>query len=236
VLPSTGVITTGLNAEEGWNYELGARLSLLKERLYIDMNGFFFNLNNAIVQRRDAVGADFFVNAGSTKQRGLEGMIHYKLTGNHTKTIKQSNVWMSYTYNDFRYKDFKQLTTDFSGNRLPGVPISTVVIGADAVTAIGFYINLTYQYNETVFLNDANTFRGTDFHLLAARLGYKRLFFKKLQGEIFLGGDNLFNETYSLGNDINAAASRFYNVAMGRNYSAGISLFLGSKKHESQSP
>jgi iron complex outermembrane recepter protein len=230
VLPSTGVITTDLNAEEGWNYELGSRLSLLKEKLFIDINGFFFNLSNAIVQRRDAGGADFFVNAGSTKQKGLEGMIHYKITNNQNKFITQSNVWLSYTYNDFRYKDFKQLTNDFSGNRLPGVPISTVAIGADAMTKPGLYINLTYNYNETVTLNDANTFRGTDFHLLAARIGYKHLFFNKLQGEIFIGGDNLFNETYSLGNDINAAVNRFYNVAAGRNYSAGVSLFLNCKR------
>jgi iron complex outermembrane recepter protein len=225
VLPSTGVITTDLNAEEGWNYELGTRLNLLKEKLYIDLNGFFFNLNNAIVQRRDVNGADFFINAGSTKQRGIEGLLNYKITSNQNKPITQSNVWLSYTYNDFRYKDFKQLTNDFSGNRLPGVPISTIAIGADATTIYGIYMNITYNYNETVALNDANTFRGTDFHLLAARIGYKHTFFKKLQGEIFIGGDNLFNETYSLGNDINAAANRFYNVAPGRNYSAGISLY-----------
>ncbi len=229
VLPSTGVITTDLNAEEGWNYELGTRLSLLNNKLFIDLNGFHFTLNNTIVQRRDAGGADFFVNAGSTKQRGFEGIVQYKTTNDQNKLIAQSNVWMSYTYNNFRYKDFKQLTVDYSGNRLPGVPISTVAIGADATTKQGFYINLTYNYNETVALNDANTFRGTDFHLLAARIGYKHLLFKKLQGEIFIGGDNLFNETYSLGNDINAAVNRFYNVAAGRNYSAGISLFLGCK-------
>ena len=230
VLPSTGVITTDLNAEEGWNYELGARLNLLKEKLFIDVNGFLLNLNNAIVQRRDAGGADFFINAGSTKQKGVEAMLNYKLVDAKTKTLAVCDFWVSYTYNDFKYKDFKQLTNDFSGKRLPGVPLHTVAMGIDASLKQGVYLNITYNYNETTPLNDANTFRATDFHLLSMRLGYKHLYFKKLKGEVFIGGDNLFNETYSLGNDINAAANRFFNITAGRNYSAGVSLFFNSKK------
>jgi iron complex outermembrane receptor protein len=42
--------------------------------------------------------------------------------------------------------------------------------------------------------------------------------------EIFAGGENLGNTRYSLGNDINAAAGRYYNTAPGRNYYAGVSL------------
>ena len=229
VLPSTGIISTELNAEEGWNYELGTRLYLLKQKLFIDVNGFLFNLKNTIVQRRDVNGADFFANAGSTKQRGIEAQLNYKLTNDKNKTFSLCNLWMSYTYNDFRYKDFKQLANDFSGNRLPGVPLHTVAMGLDVALHQGLYFNLTYNYNETAPLNDANTFRATDFHLLNMRMGYKHHFFKKLNGEVFLGADNLLNETYSLGNDINAAANRFFNVSAGKNYTTGISLFFNSK-------
>ena len=230
VLPSTGVITTDLNAEEGWNYELGTRLNLLKEKLFFDVNGFLFNLNNTIVQRRDAGGADFFVNGGSTSQKGIEGMIQYKLFENKTKFLSQTTLWFSYTHNNFTYKDFKQLTNDFSGKQLPSVPKTIVAAGIDAILKPGLSINITYNYNEKTPLNDANTFYGGDFHLIAIRLGYKKLFIGKLQAELFVSGDNLFNETYSLGNDINAAVNRFYNVAAGRNYSAGVSLFFNSKK------
>ena len=103
-------------------------------------------------------------------------------------------------------------------------------MGVDAMIKQGVYINITYNYNEKIPLNDANTFYGSNFHLLAIRLGYKKIVVGKLQAELFVGGDNLFNVTYSLGNDINAAANRFYNVAAGRNYYAGISLFKGCKK------
>ena len=45
---------------------------------------------------------------------------------------------------------------------------------------------------------------------------------KKLPLDFFAGADNLLDEQYSLGNDLNAAGSRFYNAAAGRNYFVGL--------------
>ena len=42
--------------------------------------------------------------------------------------------------------------------------------------------------------------------------------------DIFIGADNLLNQVYSLGNDINAIGGRYFNAAAGRNYFAGIRL------------
>ena len=38
----------------------------------LEATGFYFKLDNALVQRRDSFGADYFVNAGNIKQKGLE--------------------------------------------------------------------------------------------------------------------------------------------------------------------
>lgn len=222
VLPSTGIITTGLNAEEGWNYELGSRMNLINGKLFIDVNAFYFQLKNTIVQRRDVNGADFFINAGSTDQKGAEVILNYKISTPLT-------VWTSYTYNDFTYKDFKQIAADFSGKQLPGVARHNVVIGADVKLMNGFYSNITFNYVSPIQLNDANTFTAAKYYLCNIRIGYKHRF-TKTSIDIFAGADNLFDETYSLGNDINAAVNRFYNVAPGRNFTAGISLFFHTKK------
>ena len=250
VLPSTGVISTDLNAEEGWNYEAGFRWLLFKQRLLIDLNGFYFKLNNAIVQRRDAGGADYFVNAGSVNQNGMEGLFSYKIADNETHFITESNVSLGFTSYGFTYKNFKQLNTDYSGNLIPGIPasptnkfvlimgnkvianlpLSSYVIGFDLKTKYGLYLNTTYTYNSRTPLNDANTFYGNDFHLLAARIGFKQLYAKGFRFDVFVSGDNLFNEVYSLGNDINAAVNRFYNVAPGRNYAVGVAMFMGKRK------
>lgn len=225
VLPSTGIITTSLNAEEGWNYELGTRMNLLDGKLFADVNAFYFQLNNAIVQRRDQGGADFFINAGSTNQKGIETQISYK-------ALQQLTLWTSYTWNDFRYKDFKQITNDFSGKQLPGVAKHNWILGLDANLKNGFYTNLTLYYVSPVQLNDANTFAGAEYYLCNIRFGYRHRFSNTLL-DVFAGADNLLNETYSLGNDINAAANRFFNVAPGRNFAAGVSLFFECKQKRS---
>jgi iron complex outermembrane recepter protein len=222
VLPSTGIITTGLNAEEGWNYEIGSRINLMKGKLFVDVNAFYFQLKNAIVQRRDINGADFFDNAGSTKQKGVELLLNYNIS-------KTFTAWTSYTFNDFEYNDFKQLTNDLTGKQLPGVAKHNFVLGTDIRIHKGFYSNLTFNYVSPVQLNDANTFSAPEYYLCNLRIGYRHRFSKSTV-DVFAGADNLLDETYSLGNDINAAVNRFYNIAPGRNFTAGVSLFFGCKK------
>lgn len=52
----------------------------------------------------------------------------------------------------------------------------------------------------------------------------KKTLKKQYKFNFYAGADNLLDETYSLGNDINAAANRFYNAAPKRNYYAGLSF------------
>jgi hypothetical protein len=42
--------------------------------------------------------------------------------------------------------------------------------------------------------------------------------------------DNAFDVQYSLGNDINAAAGRYYNAAPGINYYGGIRIEFGKQR------
>ena len=70
----------------------------------------------------------------------------------------------------------------------------------------------------------ANTAIANSYQLLGVRFGWKKTVHKKYKLNFYAGVDNLLNETYSLGNDINAAANRFYNAAPPRNYYAGLSF------------
>ena len=71
-------------------------------------------------------------------------------------------------------------------------------------------------------MNDANAEFAPDYHLISGKLGIRRKFGRHIQSEIFVAADNLLNESYSLGNDINALGNRFYNAAAGVNYQVGI--------------
>jgi iron complex outermembrane receptor protein len=77
LLPSTGNISTFLDAEEGTNYEMGLKGYALKGKLYVELDGFYFKLNNALVVRKDSSNADYYVNAGNIKQKGLEATTTY---------------------------------------------------------------------------------------------------------------------------------------------------------------
>ncbi len=224
ILPSTSIINTNLQAEHGINYEAGFKSSWLQQRLYVEVNAFYYQLRNAIVQRRDASGADYFENAGSTKQRGIESQISYQLLPHKNRFVSNARIWVSHTYNNFRYQDFKVVTTDFSGNKLPGVPRHTVAAGLDVTTRPGWYINLTWFYNDPLALNDANTDMATSYNLAGGRTGWRTALSKTIMMDVFAGVDNLFDVTYSLGNDINATGGRYYNAAAGRNYFGGVSF------------
>jgi iron complex outermembrane receptor protein len=224
VLPSTTVISTNLQAEHGINYETGLKSSWLNQRLYLEVNAFYYRLKNAIVQRKDSSNADYFINAGSTKQRGIESQISYQFVSGNINFLPSAKVWVSHTWNKFNYDQFKQSTTDYSGKQLPSVAPHTVAAGADLAILKGFYLNLSFFHSERIALNDANTEFASSYNLASMRLGWKKSLTKKIQTDLFAGGENLFNEKYSLGNDINAAGGRYYNVAPARSFYGGVSL------------
>jgi iron complex outermembrane receptor protein len=224
ILPSTNVFNTNLQAESGIDYEVGSRGSLLKNKLYFDINAFFYKLKNAIVQRQNPGGADYFDNAGSARQNGLETFISYELINSELQFFNHAVLHVSDTWNNFHYDVFKQLANDYSGKKLPGVASQTIAAGFDINTRAGLYANTTFFYSGPIALNDANTAYADAYSLLGVRLGYKGTLSKKIQWQLFTGVENIFNEKYSLGNDINAAAGRYYNLAPGRNYYAGISF------------
>lgn len=224
LLPSTSIINTNLEAEDGTNYELGVRGSILQDKLFVDVNAFLFQLKNTIAQRRDASGADYFENAGSTRQKGIETNVVWQPVKLSNSAITDIRIFISHTWHHFIYEDYKQVNTDLSGKELPSVAPHVVASGLDVTSKIGVYTNISYYYSDPIPLNDANTDYATSFNLLGARLGFRKTFAKVFRIDIFGAVDNVFNTTYSLGNDINAAAGRYYNAAPGINYTGGVNL------------
>jgi iron complex outermembrane receptor protein len=223
LLKSSGTLGANLQPADGIDYEVGIKGNFLLEKLYVDINAFFFNLSNTIVQRIDTNGVFYYVNAGATRQNGLETFVSYQWIDQPTQFVSQCKLWVSYTLYDFHYKDFKQVNTDYSGKLLPGMSPQFFVSGLDLSTRAGVYTNITFTYSDRMALNDANTDFAGSYALLGARLGYQHSFQgPKIKLGIYVGADNIFNTKYSLGNDINAAAGRYYNAAPTANYYGGI--------------
>jgi iron complex outermembrane receptor protein len=222
VRPSAGSYNNDLNSERGVNYEIGARGNLARKQISYDLALYDFRLDETIVIQRTADGAEFFVNAGKTSQRGIEATLSWKPLINST-VISSLSFWTSYTYNHYRFKNYEQDGNNFSGNRLTGIAPTIALWGAD-MTMKKLYFNFTANYTDALPLNDANTEYASEYFLLGGRTGFRSNAKGNFSYEIFAGVDNVLDKRYSLGNDLNAIGGRYYNTAAPRNFYFGIKL------------
>ncbi len=217
--PSGSPLNPDLAPEYGVNYDLGAK-ARFNNGFYFDINLFHFDLTNTIVQRRDSLGGEYFINSGRARQRGIETSMGYQVFRGRNY---QSLIWISHTFHDFEYVSFKQVETDFSGNQMPGNPKHSLAAGIDFMPGKNFFGHLNYYYGGELPLNDANTAFASHYHLLALRMGFEKGF-SDYRIRFTVGAENLLDETYSLGNDINGFGGRYYNAAPGRNFFASLML------------
>jgi iron complex outermembrane receptor protein len=136
------------------------------------------------------------------------------------------NIWSSLTINNYEFKKYTQAGQDFSGNSLTGIPPQVAVFGFDLRLKSGLYVNATSFYTDKIPLNDGNTAFASSYWSVGAKVGYNGRW-GRVPIEPFAGINNALNETYSLGNDLNAVGGRYYNAAAPRNYFLGIRLLLG---------
>ena len=227
VRASDNVINVDLQPEYGWNYETGLKYQALNDRLFIDLTGFYYHLKSAIVRRVNDDGSDYFVNAGGTKQWGLESTASFwiipKNTSNHIRGLQLRNA---YTLSHFKFDNYLDNTADYSRNRLTGVPKNVLVSSADLQLPRDVYVFLQHNFTSRIPLNDANTVYAKKYHILQMKIGWKNVRIGKVPIEIFTGADNLLNEMYSLGNDLNAMGGRYFNAAAKRNFYAGMAVRL----------
>lgn len=223
VRPSEGSIHASLQPEYGWNYELGFRGKALRNKLQFDIVAFQFRLQDAIVRRTTDNGAEYFVNAGGTNQKGLEISAGYTVMQKQQGFVRLLQLWSSLTLNDFRFTDYQVNNKDYSGNALIGVAKNIGGGGFDIRTSTGVYLFSSFMYTSKMPLMDDNTVYASPYRLLAGRLGWTKKI-NALSFNLFAGIDNALNQLYSLGNDINATGNRFYNPAPRRNYYGGLSI------------
>lgn len=217
VRPSTGTYNNTLNAEIGLNTEIGIRGQLFK-KVSFDLVVYNFRLNDAIVIQNNIDGAEYFVNAGRTSQKGIEFSFAYEDIYLWKNIV--ADYFLSYTGQYYFFKNYIQDGNDYSDKRITGVAPNALSTGIDINIKNQFYINTTANYYDHIPLNDANTVYAPYFWLVSTKMGYRHQ--GRLPIEIFLFVDNLLNEKFSLGNDLNAVGGRYYNAAAGRNFSVGV--------------
>nr|WKN35147.1 TonB-dependent receptor [Tunicatimonas sp. TK19036] len=229
VRTNEGSINLGLRPEEGINYELGLRGLIWNDKVQIDASAFYFQLDETIVQRvvlrdSDQRETTVFTNTGSTDQRGLELGATWFAIQAPKQTVSNLEIQSSFTHHNFTFNTYQQGNEDFSGNALTGVAPNIWVTTIRLHTKPGFYANLSYNYTDEMPLDDGNSVYSDSYRLIQAKVGFRRSLSSDWQLDIFGGADNLLDEAYSLGNDLNAFGGRYYQPAPARNFYFGIKV------------
>ena len=219
IRPTDHAINTSLDAEYGWNYETGFRLRNSDETMYLDASVFYYKLNDAIVSHEDANGNEYCLNEGGTNQPGFElYFTDWLIRQNNSSFIRGLQVNESVTLDKFTFSG--------SGNKLTGVPEQVIISSVQVKFPAYLFLFVQYNYTSSIPLNDANTAFAPHYNLLEAKVGWQHIFSKKTRFEIYAGADNILNEHYSLGDDLNAVGNRYYNPAALRNYYAGVKVTI----------
>ncbi|MBB6239720.1 iron complex outermembrane receptor protein [Pedobacter sp. AK013] len=226
VRSSDNNINNNLQAELGWNYELGLRYKTKNNRFYANGNLFSYHLKDAIVRRLNQNDAEYFINAGGTKQQGIELEAAFWMIRNNQSFLTGLQWRSNYTFSHFRFENFVNGTSTFSGNKLTGVPEHILVNSLEFNFPKAFYLFIQHNYTSSIPLNDINTVFAKRYHLVESKLGIRNLRINKTHLDLFAGANNLLNMKYSLGNDLNAANGRYFNPAPGINFYTGLSIKL----------
>jgi iron complex outermembrane receptor protein len=201
-LTPEGVINPGIEQETGISYEMGTAITL--DRLNVSATLYQMDIANLLVAER--TGQDQFIgrNAGKTKHRGLEldASLIFKLARQTTLT-----PFASYSLSDHAFIRFVDNDTNYSGNRLTGVPKHRLNAGWRLEHARAFYWSVTTQHVGKIPLTDSNSLYSDAFTLINSRMGYKRKFGKSFTAGADLGINNIMDEQYASSVLINAVAA-----------------------------
>ncbi|WP_378176533.1 TonB-dependent receptor domain-containing protein [Aquimarina sp. SS2-1] len=221
-----GDFNPDLQPEIGWNYEIGTRYHLFNNRLYGSISIYSLRIKDLLVTRRTEEDNFFAINAGKTTHNGIEGSLNYRIAKINQGQI---NLFINTTINDYKFDDFVDLETDYTGNDLTGVPSYVINIGIDWFADKGLYGNLNFQSVSKIPANDLNTVFGDRYELLNGKIGFKNELIKHIFLDVFLGANNILDTKYASQLQINARgfgdnAPRYFYPGLPFNLYGGINI------------
>ncbi len=217
-----GSINRNLQAEKGRTYEIGHKY--YSNKIQLNASVFYAALRETITTFTNEDGVVLFRNAGATNQLGTEWGLNINWLKSEYSFLSLLNSRTSYSFYEFTFDNYSREEEDFSGNLLTGVPQHTFNQTLELGLLNAIDLNIHYRLVSEVPLRDDNTIFAESYHLINANVNYKLPIEQKIN--ILAGVENMFDRTYSLGNDLNAFGGRYYQPAPGRNFYVGVNWKL----------
>ncbi len=221
-----GDINKNLQPEQGWQYEAGIRLNLLRNATQIEATVYQINLNNLLVTKR--LTEDIFtgINAGKTEHRGIELSWKQRIF-QFLNFPGNLNLNANYTYSQNKFIDFIDDEKTYNGNRLPGIPSHLFQAAWVWNPVKSFVLDTRFQYTGKQFINDANTETNAGYFLSDAKASYLIKTANLGSVTLFVGVNNIANAHYSPMITVNAVAfgnaePRYYYPGLPRHFYGGV--------------
>ena len=197
---------------------------------HINVAAFDTHTRDEIVTLTNLGGRATFQNAGSTTRRGTEASVAASFAASSSAQI---DLILALTALSAKYDDaFKTCvsapcvapsTVVPAGNKLPGVPASSIYIESKWTHATGFSAAIDARRQSKIYVNDLNTDAALAYTLFSARAGYT---FNAGSARIAAGirADNLTNKRYAATVIVNEGNGRYFEPAPGRVWLATLNI------------
>ena len=115
---------TSFGPEYNWNYELGGKVHLLKDKLYAEAALYYIDWRQQQVNQTVPGVGNVIHNAGHSSSKGFELALN-------SSPLKNLSIALSYGYTYAKFIEYqKSATLSYSGNMLPMVPRNTLSCSA----------------------------------------------------------------------------------------------------------
>ena len=221
--PATPVDESVFEQESIWNYEVGAKVSALRGRVYASLALFYMDWTDIQIRAQDPLTQRQIIqNAPGATNQGLE----FELA---VEPAEGLSLGFNYGYVDATFDEFPNARTldgeviDASGNRLPNSPANTISGVARYEFPISSRFDLFTQ-GEASFIDEQQSDiadnarrRSDEYTIVNLRAGVQseafgvQLFVENLFDEVYRFGTNNL-ETYLSGAQAVVGESRRYGV------------------------
>lgn len=252
-IPLTGQLNSDLKPEVGNQFEIGTKGLLLNEKLFYQLAYFTTTFSHKMTvvavpnATNTATSYTYVANGGDQNNKGVEALVKYAAFQSNGGFIKSVTPFANITYSDFTYGDFKfqqlsgdrksNVDTDYTGKQVPGVPTWIYNLGVDALTTIGFYGNVNFNYRGAAYFVSTNEILARDrradnsnddaktksYSLLNAKLGFQKTV-GQFDIDAYFGINNISSTQYYLMIFSNQLPDAYLPGPKDANYFGGVNV------------
>jgi iron complex outermembrane receptor protein len=215
----SGGINSDLDPQTSLTYEVGTK-GTWRNAVHYDAAVFLTDVRDELIPFESGVGGRrFFRNAGRTERRGAELGLQVER--------RALRLGASYSWSDFQFEDFTVGTTEYAGNRIPGIPEHQGQASLSWLGPSGFTATLEAIAASRIPVNDANSAYAPGYEIMNVRFAGAGTMVGGRRIAPVVGMQNVFDRSYIGSVSVNAALNRFFEPAPGRTLFVGTSLELG---------